>query len=274
MPELPEVETVRRGLEKLIPGATITGVDVYWEKIISPEGSVSQFQQILIGETLQAMERRGKYLIFRFQKVAMISHLRMEGKYLVTTAEEPLNKHTHVVFRLSDGRQLRYQDVRKFGRMTLVAVEDLAKAIDQLKIGPEPTETEFGLRVFQQQLQSKYQAIKPLLLSQKVVAGVGNIYADEILFRAGILPTRFSDELGTQEVRLLHQQIIAVLAEAVEAGGSTIRSYRNSLGEPGYFQQFLYVYGRKGEPCRKCGRTIEKIQFAQRGTHFCPNCQK
>lgn len=274
MPELPEVETVRRGLQKLILGATITAIDVYWEKIIASEGTVQQFRQALMGEQLQSMERRGKYLIFRFDKVAMISHLRMEGKYLVTRSDEPLNKHIHVVFQLADGRQLRYQDVRKFGRMSVVDLQELPQTLSALKLGPEPTVEEFSLEQFRQQLQKRHQVIKPLLLSQKVVAGVGNIYADEILFRSRILPTRWSDELTDMEVRVLHQYIIEVLAEAVAAGGSTIRSYKNSLGEPGYFQQSLLVYGRKGEPCHNCGQPIEKMKLAQRGTHYCPHCQK
>lgn len=273
MPELPEVETVRRGLTALIVPATIQQVEVYWDKIITPAGSSDVFKRSLIGETVKQITRRGKYLVFHFEKWAMISHLRMEGKFSVVAQNVPFEKHTHVVFDLTDGRQLRYLDVRKFGRMTLIPAEQLETYLQALPLGPEPTKTDFLFDVFRRQLSAKHQMIKPLLLSQKMVAGIGNIYADEILFRAKILPTRLSDSLTDDEVQQLHGMIIQVLEEAVQAGGSTIRTYKNSLGKPGFFQQQLQVYGRQNQPCVCCQHLIEKIKVAQRGTHFCPICQ-
>lgn len=274
MPELPEVETVRRGLMATIVPATITDVEVYWEKIITPPFSSEKFKQSLRKETIHTIERRGKYLIFLMDHWAMISHLRMEGKFVVKAKDAPLDKHTHVVFQLADGRTLRYLDVRKFGRMTLVPIHMIKDAIRLLKLGPEPVASCFRLQEFASQLTSIKRAIKPVLLEQKVVAGIGNIYADEILFRAKIMPTRASNSLTKSEVQELHKQILLVLDEAVKAGGSTIRTYKNSFGEAGFFQDYLKVYGKTNESCLECGHSIQKIKLAQRGTHYCPQCQK
>lgn len=274
MPELPEVETVRKGLEKLVLGATIKSVDVYWDRIISGSIESHAFKRLLAGEKIKEFDRRGKYIIFRFRKWALVSHLRMEGKYEVEDSSAPLKKHTHVVFHLSDGRDLRYLDVRKFGRMMLVPLgEEFSKTGIRL-LGPEPTKEAFDEIIFYAALQTKKRAIKPLLLDQTIVAGLGNIYVDETLFAAMIHPLRIASSLNESEVSRLHESIIKVLGDAVEAGGTTIRTYQNALGEAGTFQVKLAVYGKKGMPCPRCGTPIEKIKVAQRGTHFCPNCQR
>lgn len=274
MPELPEVETVRRGLEQLIVPSYITGVDVYWDKIITPPFSSRKFCEAVIGERITAIERRGKYLIFLLDHWAMISHLRMEGKYEVISHGEPLKKHTHVVFHLQDGRELRYLDVRKFGRMTLVPISTIKEVIRTLKLGPEPVLQCFHVQEFYEQLQQQKRMIKPILLEQKIVAGIGNIYADEVLFRSSIHPETPANQLSEQEVAQLHKMIITVMQQAVEAGGSTIRTYKNSLGEPGFFQEFLNVYGKTGEACVHCQTPIIKLKVAGRGTHICPQCQQ
>lgn len=274
VPELPEVETVRQGLLKLIKGSTVIGVDVYWDRIISGAIHSEDFASQLIGNRLLDIDRRGKYLLFKFDHWSMISHLRMEGKYEVSDTNEPLNKHTHVVFHLSDGRDLRYLDVRKFGRMTLVPIGEELNATGLKTIGPEPTPEAFDLAVFRKNLKQKSRAIKPLLLEQKVVAGLGNIYVDEALFQAKIHPLKPANSLKPKEVKQLHQAIIEVLNKAVLAGGTTIRTYKNALGEAGSFQVELHVYGKTNEPCINCGTPIQKIKVAQRGTHICPNCQK
>lgn len=274
LPELPEVETVKKGLEKLVLGATIKSVDVYWDRIISGSIESSEFKQLLAGEKIIEFDRRGKYIIFRFGQWALVSHLRMEGKYEVEESSVSLKKHTHVVFHLTDGRDLRYLDVRKFGRMMLVPLgEEFSKTGIRL-LGPEPTKEQFDEKTFYRTLQTKKRAIKPLLLDQTIVAGLGNIYVDEALFAAGIHPLRIANSLNETEVSRLHESIIKVLGDAVEAGGTTIRTYQNALGEAGTFQVKLSVYGKKGSPCVRCGTPIEKIKVAQRGTHFCPSCQQ
>lgn len=274
MPELPEVETVKKGLVQLVKGSIITGVDVYWDRIISGDIRSQEFSEYLIDETLVDIERRGKYLIFLFEQWAMVSHLRMEGKYEVVPTQTPLKKHTHVIFHLKDGRDLRYLDVRKFGRMTLVPLGEQNNVAGLKTLGPEPLPETFILAEFQKTLQQKKRAIKPLLLDQKVVAGLGNIYVDEALFKANIHPLRGADTLSLKEMQHLHQAIIQVLGNAVAAGGTTIRTYKNALGEAGSFQVELHVYGKTNEPCILCGTPIQKLKVAQRGTHICPNCQQ
>lgn len=275
MPELPEVETVRKGLVTLVQDKTVAEVIVRWPKIIESP-AVDTFCQELIGQAINDVERRGKFLIFEFTDFDLISHLRMEGKYEYTpkNTEVPVDKHTHVMFKFTDGSQLSYHDVRKFGRMVLVEKGQypLYKGIKQL--GPEPVEEEFSLQEFEKKLQHSSSLIKPLLLNQKVVAGLGNIYADEVLWLAKIHPQQPARTLTKKEAESLHQAIIAILAKAVRAGGTTIRSYKNALGEAGFFQVRLNVYGKTGEPCPRCETPIKKIKVAQRGTHFCPHCQK
>ncbi|WP_414839931.1 DNA-formamidopyrimidine glycosylase [Carnobacterium sp. TMP28] len=274
MPELPEVETVRQGLLNLVKETTIIGVDVYWDRIISGDIHSEDFISQLIGARLIDIKRRGKYLLFDFGHLVMISHLRMEGKYEVSDTNESLKKHTHVVFHLSDGRDLRYLDVRKFGRMTLVPKGEEFTVAGLKTIGPEPVPETFDLTLFKKILKQKSRAIKPLLLEQKVVAGLGNIYVDEALFEAKIHPLRPAHSLKPKEVEGLHRAIIEVLKKAVLAGGTTIRTYKNALGEMGSFQVELHVYGKTNEPCTNCGAPIQKIKVAQRGTHICTNCQK
>lgn len=273
MPELPEVETVRKGLNQLVAGATIMSVDVFWNRMITPPFSSERFQKELVGERIHAIERRGKYLIFLLDKWAMISHLRMEGKFTVTKTTEPYEKHTHVVFHLADGRDLRYLDVRKFGRFSLVPIDKKENYEPIMNLGPEPTLTQFNLEKFQKNLSRTGRAIKAVILDQHVVAGVGNIYADESLFRAQINPMKPANELDENESMRLREAIITVIATAVTAGGTTIRTYKNTLGEAGNFQVNLNVYGKTNQACPRCGTPIEKTKVAQRGTHYCPQCQ-
>ncbi|MGC6767460.1 DNA-formamidopyrimidine glycosylase [Enterococcus sp. LJL128] len=274
MPELPEVETVRKGLEKLVVGKTIEDVQVLWGRIIEqPEKEL--FELSLKNQTIKAVERRGKFLIFKLTDFDMISHLRMEGKYeFHESAADTLIKHTHVRFLFTDGSELRYLDVRKFGRMVLVDKEQASQYKGILALGPEPLPEVFHLKDFRRGLKKHHKAIKPLLLDQKLVTGLGNIYVDEALWEAKIHPEQPADSLKNKETEALYAAIIDVLARAVEAGGTTIRSYLNALGEAGKFQISLHAYGQTGEPCLRCGTPIQKIKVAQRGTHFCPTCQK
>ena len=273
MPELPEVETVRRGLEKLVKNKVITNVKVIYPKIIV--GDQQDFVQKLSGRKIKSIKRRGKFLLFNFNGgLTMVSHLRMEGKYFIRQADQPLEKHTHVVFSLNDEKQLRYNDVRKFGRMQLVLTANLKQLPGLTKLGPEPLSTNFKQKDFALALAKKNKAIKPALLDQTLVAGLGNIYADEVLWLSRIYPLTKCNQLETNEIKLLHTKIIQELTAAVKAGGTTIRTYTDAFENSGKFQFELHVYGREGQPCQRCGTIIKKIRVAQRGTHFCPQCQQ
>ncbi|MCP0886738.1 DNA-formamidopyrimidine glycosylase [Ligilactobacillus sp. WILCCON 0076] len=273
MPELPEVETVRRGLQSQVLKAKVAQIDVLYSKMIT--GNVDEFVKKLKGCRIEAIDRRGKYLLIRFsQGLTVISHLRMEGKYFVEKREKPVEKHTHIIFELTDGRQLRYNDVRKFGRMQLIktGTEDMVPSIK--KLGPEPTADKFDKQLFYTDLMKRKKAIKTALLDQTLVAGIGNIYADEILWLSKVNPQTPCNHLTKKETTLIREKTIEELAAAVEAGGTTIRSYIDAFQHSGSFQFNLHVYGKKGQPCERCQTPIEKIVVGQRGTHFCPNCQK
>lgn len=273
MPELPEVETVRRTLEQLVLGKTIKDVEIYWPKIIKAPEPVEQFSDALIGQTIHEIGRRGKFLIFQLDDYSLVSHLRMEGKYAVYPESEPRDKHTHVVFTFTDGYQLRYRDVRKFGTMHLFTKGEEVSKMPLLHLGPEPLSEEFTTADLANKLAKTNRKIKSVLLDQTVVVGIGNIYVDESLFRAGIHPERMASSLTLDEITRIHREVKLTLAEAVEKGGSTIRSYVNSQGQIGMFQLELFVYGRKGEPCKRCGTPLEKLVVGGRGTHICPVCQ-
>ena len=272
MPELPEVETVRRGLEKLILGKKISSVKIRYPKMIKTD--LNQFQNDLPGQVIQSMERRGKYLLFCLTDKVLISHLRMEGKYFYYPDQVPERKHAHVFIRFKDGGTLVYEDVRKFGTMELLAPDLLEAYFVSKKLGPEPREQDFDLQSFQTALAKSKKPIKSHLLDQTLVAGLGNIYVDEVLWRAQVHPARPSHSLTAVEATAIHDQTIAVLGQAVEKGGSTIRTYTNAFGEDGTMQDFHQVYDKTGQACSRCGTIIEKFQLGGRGTHFCPQCQR
>ena len=272
MPELPEVETVRRGLEKLILGKKISNINIRYPKMIKTD--LPEFQKEMPGQVIQSMGRRGKYLLFYLSDKVLISHLRMEGKYFYYPDQVPERKHAHVLIHFEDGGILVYEDVRKFGTMELLAPELLEAYFVSKKLGPEPTEQDFDLGRFKLALKKSKKPIKSHLLDQTLVAGLGNIYVDEVLWRAKVHPARISQSLSSQEARKVHDETIKVLGQAVEKGGSTIRTYTNAFGEDGTMQEFHQVYDKTGQACSRCGAIIEKIQLGGRGTHFCPKCQR
>ena len=272
MPELPEVETVRRGLEKLILGKKISSIEIRYPKMIKTD--LDQFQKEVPGQEIQSMGRRGKYLLFYLTDKVLISHLRMEGKYFYYPGQVPERKHAHIFIQFEDGGTLVYEDVRKFGTMELLAPELLDAYFVSKKLGPEPTEEDFDLEIFIGALKKSKKPIKSHLLDQTLVAGLGNIYVDEVLWKAKVHPSRASKSLSAQEARKVHDQTIEVLGQAVEKGGSTIRTYTNAFGEDGTMQDFHQVYDKAGQACSRCGTVIEKIQLGGRGTHFCPQCQR
>ncbi|MCO7175955.1 DNA-formamidopyrimidine glycosylase [Sporolactobacillus kofuensis] len=273
MPELPEVETVKRTLNDLVIGKTVKDVEVRWPNIIRRPADIHQFQKQLIGETLEDVRRRGKFLLFQFHDFVLVSHLRMEGRYRLDPENELVDKYTHIIFHFTDNTALRYRDVRKFGTMHLFRKGEEWNHLPLSKLGPEPLSSELTTQHLVAACQNTRRTIKQVLLDQTVVVGLGNIYVDESLFKAGIHPLTTACDLSTSKLEDLREAIVATLRAAVSLGGSTIRTFVNSQGHMGLFQQQLNVYGRKGEPCERCGTPIEKIKANGRGTHYCPHCQ-
>lgn len=274
MPELPEVETVRRTLKELVVHKTISHITVNWPKMIKQPDDVTQFIDALRGQEMVEVGRRGKFLILYTTDFALVSHLRMEGRYGLFKKSEPVDKHTHVIFHFTDDTELRYKDVRKFGTMHLFLKGEELNELPLSQLGTEPLSEEFTPEVLKARLAKTSRYIKSALLDQKVVVGLGNIYVDESLFRAGIHPEKIANQITDEEVIKLHKEITATLAEAVDKGGSTIRSYVNTQGQIGLFQLELFVYGRRGEDCKICGIALERTVTGGRGTVFCPECQK
>ena len=268
MPELPEVETVLRTLETKIKNKKIVDVDILYKPIIV--GDIEYFKKCLINQSFREFKRRGKYLLFVMDDITLVSHLRMEGKYYILTPNEPIDKHTHVIFTLDDGCELRYRDVRKFGRMELTSKADNYDIFKGL--GPEPFDKKFNRAYVKSFLSKKNKPIKEVLLDQSFVAGIGNIYADEILFGIKVSPFRKASELSDEEILNLIKETRLVLKAAIKKGGTTIRSYTSSLGVTGMFQLSLKCHTLK--KCPVCGSSIIKTRIGGRGTYYCPNCQK
>ncbi|NIK76971.1 formamidopyrimidine-DNA glycosylase [Paenibacillus castaneae] len=273
MPELPEVETVRRTLNELVAGKRIQSVTVRLPRIIQLPPEPEQFADALVGYTIETVERRGKFLRIIMDGLVLVSHLRMEGRYGVFPSDEPIELHTHVIFHFDDGTDLRYKDVRQFGTMHLFKKGEELTLPPLNKLGIEPLEPSFTLAALKDKLEKRSTRIKPLLLNQEHIVGLGNIYVDESLFQARIHPERTPDTLKSAEWKRLYEAIRSTLSQAVEAGGSSIKSYVNGQGEMGMFQQQLLVYGKKDEPCPVCARPIEKFTVGGRGTHICAKCQ-
>jgi len=273
MPELPEVETVKKTLKSQIIGQKIKDVLVHHEKMIK-DIPVAIFKKQLLGQHFIDIERRGKYLIFQLDDYFLLSHLRMEGKFFYNEDEFARPKHTHVEFLFENGTTLKYEDVRKFGTFHLYEKNIDLKTTNSLAIlGPEPWDKSFNVDAVAKQLHWKKMPIKSMLLSQKVVAGLGNIYVDEVLFASGIHPNRPSGELSREEMEKIIYHTRKILEKAIEFKGTTIRSFTSNHGINGEFQQFLQVHTKKDDPCPSCCDTILKIKVGGRGTYFCPVCQ-
>jgi len=274
MPELPEVETIKNTLEQLVLGKTIARVQVDLPRIIR-HPAVDEFQQIIEGKSIDAIKRRGKFLLFQLtDNWTIISHLRMEGNYGLFKSDEPVAKHTHVTFQFTDCTQLRYRDTRQFGTMDLVNTSDVANHKSIANLGIEPFDPNFTEQYLYDQIIKKQKSIKAVLLDQDIIAGIGNIYADEILFRSKVSPMVATNKLTKEDIGNICKNTKLVLKEAIKVGGSSIKSYVNGLGKMGMFQQQLLVYKQDGKPCVVCGEEIQKTRTAGRGTHYCPNCQK
>lgn len=273
MPELPEVETVRQTLRTLVLNKKIIKVEVFYNKMI--QGIKAEtFQHHLEGQRLQEIDRYGKYLIFLFQDISMISHLRMEGRYYFKPSSSPKEKHEHLIFHFDDETSLRYHDTRKFGTFEISKPGEERKASGLMKCGYEPFEEDFTVSYLKSKMGKSRRMVKTLLLDQSIVCGLGNIYVDEVLFLSRIHP----EKIGLNLTKLDYQNIILhsrnVLLKAIELGGSSIRTYVSSLGVTGRFQNELCVHMRKDLPCVKCNHNIIKIKVGGRGTYLCPRCQK
>ncbi|MBS3886462.1 MAG: DNA-formamidopyrimidine glycosylase [Dethiobacter sp.] len=274
MPELPEVETIRRGLEQLLLGREFAGVEVFYHgSLKSP--SVEELQQKLPGRRVAGIERRGKYLLLNLHDgTILVIHLRMTGKLVFSRVAASGQKHLHLIFSFADGSCLAFSDIRKFGTIWWLPKECLVELKGISSLGPEPLSADFHFPYLDRELEKRTVNIKALLLNQQFLAGLGNIYVDEILHRACVLPGRSSRSLTRTERLALFAAIRSVLEEAIVKRGTTVSDYRDAAGSAGSFQEELQVYGRRNQPCRRCGQTIERKVVAGRGTHFCPLCQR
>jgi formamidopyrimidine-DNA glycosylase len=285
MPELPEVETVRRGLQQFAVGHRIIAIEVR-----SPKQWIGD-SALVIGRMITGIERRGKLILIRLDSGTAIScHLKMTGQLLwsadlqtqvagghpsVVYIENLPNPHTRVIISCDQGATLYFNDLRKFGYFEVLDQTAEQDHVFLNKLGPEPLTDGFTVEYLTRSLRKAAKAtIKPLLLDQSVIAGLGNIYADEALFRAGIYPTRKAGQLDSEEISALYQAINETIALAIKHGGSTERDYRTAVGEKGTYQNVAQVYHRTGQPCVNCGSPIERIKLGGRSTHFCSRCQR
>jgi len=271
MPEIAEVETVRNTLKKRILNKPIKSVNVRYTKMI--ESNLEEFKKILVGRSFLDIKRRGKWLIFDLGDYYLLSHLRMEGKYFIKNHEEELNKHEHVIITFTDNTDLRYHDTRKFGRMNLIKKEELATAEEIAKQGLEPGDENLTAKYLIDKFKKKRLPIKTVLLDQTIISGLGNIYANEVLFAAGIDPLKKACDVSLEEASRIVTESNRIIKAAIKMGGTTIKSYTSSLGVTGRFQQYLCVHKREGMPCLKCGTTILNMKINGRSTYFCPKCQ-
>ena len=272
MPEIAEVETVRNTLKKRILNKPIKSVNVRYTKMI--ESNLEEFKKVLVGRSFLDIKRRGKWLIFDLGDYYLLSHLRMEGKYFIKNHEEELNKHEHVIITFTDNTDLRYHDTRKFGRMNLIKKEELATAEEIAKQGLEPGDENLTAKYLVDKFKKKRLPIKTVLLDQTIISGLGNIYANEVLFAAGIDPLKKACDVSLEEASRIVTESNRIIKKAIKMGGTTIKSYTSSLGVTGRFQQYLCVHKREGMPCLKCGTTILNMKVNGRSTYFCPKCQE
>jgi formamidopyrimidine-DNA glycosylase len=273
VPELPEVETVRRRIAPLVEGATIAGAEIVDPRLTRPV-SPSLVADALVGERIAAVERRGKYLLWRLGSGrTLVVHLRMTGSLLHFPAGDlPADAYRRATLALDTGAAVGYRDVRRFGTWELLDDGHLRPYLAS-RLGPEPLAPSFTSARLARIVAERRAPIKAVLLDQRRIAGIGNIYADEALWRARIHPRRPAGELDAAEVARLHRAVRAALRRGVELSGSTLRDYVTPDGEGGGMQHEFHVYGRLGEPCDRCGRPIERIVVGGRGTWFCPRCQ-
>ncbi len=286
MPELPEVETIKRGLNKVLKGKEISKVDILWDKTVQPD-SVLKFKKIVEGRKVLNLERRAKIiLLYLDNDISLAIHLKMTGQLIFVPKKGDLifgghptsnvqtpGPHTRLFFNFKDGTHLYFNDLRKFGWIKIL--DEKLKNKIETELGIEPLSKTFAIAKLEN-IFKRYpnRTVKQILLDQALIAGIGNIYADETCFLAGLLPWRKAETLDKKKIEKIHEQIISVLNKSLKYGGTSARDYVRSDGIPGGFAPHLMVYGRKGETCKSCKTLILKIKHASRGTHYCPKCQK
>ena len=278
MPELPEVETIRRDLEKEIIGKRIKTVEVKGKRSVRRHKTSTEFKGRLEGKKVSAVRRAGKYLLVELEGGdVLVVHLGMSGQLLrAKSAKEPLDRHTHVVVTFTQGGQLRFVDPRTFGELFVTSADELTKEVPELEhLGFDPLEDVMSWARFGMMLADRHSALKALLMDQKFVAGIGNMYSDEILFAAGLRYDRISDSLSAQEVRRLYRSMVETLTEAVKMRGSSLadEQYRDLYGETGDYQGQHQVYDREGQPCRRCRNAVVKVKVNGRSAFLCQHCQ-
>lgn len=269
MPELPEVETVKKALLKEVKGKKILSVSIYWDNIIAYP-SVKEFKEKIKNQTIKDIARRGKFLMFKLDDYYLLSHLRMEGKYIIRKKDDPIEKHQHVLFHLDNNTDLRYRDTRKFGKMYLLEKDKAFNQKPLSDLGLEPWDKNLTEEYLKQKFHKK--PIKTELLNQSIITGIGNIYADEILFLSKIDPNTLASNLKESDRKNIIDYTKIVLEKAIEKGGTTIKSYESSEGVHGGFQQNLLVHTKK--ECPICHSQIKKININGRGTYYCEKCQR
>ena len=273
MPELPEVETIKRSLSPLVAGKAIIKVEIVKDVVVAyPEASV--FADTITGARIGGLDRRGKYLLIHLDRGTLVVHLRMTGRLFYVEPQKPKEKHTHVIFTLDDNHELRFSDVRRFGRLWLFRQEENREQCGICRLGPEPFAKEFNAVYLRNVLSARKVVIKQALLDQSVVAGLGNIYVDEVLYAASIAPNRTVGEITDCEWQKLAEVIPQILEKAIQNRGTTFSDFRDGEGKAGDNFAYLKAYHREGEACSRCGGRIKRIRLAGRSSFYCPECQK
>lgn len=273
MPELPEVETVRKTLLRKLKNKTIKDINIIYPKVFENQ-DIEKIRKSIKDEKINDILRRGKWLIYKLDNYYLLSHLRMEGKYLYRPLNDQIGKHELIIFNINNEFELRYKDTRKFGKMYLIDKDKINTCEQLSKLGLEPWDEALNVKYLKDKLKNKSIPIKTSLLDQSIIAGIGNIYADEILFLSGINPHKKSNKLTNKELLKIIENTKEVLSKAIEKGGTTIRSYTSEEGVTGRFQNDLYVHKRENEKCLKCGNIIKKDVIGGRSSYYCPKCQK
>ena len=274
MPELPEVETLRLSLDRHLPGRRIVAITVRDGRLREPVRA-ARLKRLVLGRKVSALRRRAKYLLVDLEGGSvLLVHLGMSGRLSLSTPGQPLHPHDHIRFRLDDGRELRFRDPRRFGLIDVVTAAQADSDARLARAGREPLDPALNADWLHQKSRGVRRAVKTWLMDGGVLAGVGNIYASESLFRAGIRPTRRAGRVRRGEWPILLRAVRAVLRSAIRQGGTTLNDFADAEGAAGYFQVRLRVYDRGGSPCRRCGAPIRRIVLGQRSTFYCPRCQR
>lgn len=273
MPELPEVETVKETLKPKLLNRVIIDTDIHYPGIIEYP-SLEEFKNNIKNQKINSLSRKGKLIILELDNYYLLSHLRMEGKYFFKTEKDQLLKHEHVIFKLDNNTELRYHDVRKFGKMWLIEKNKINEIGPLTELGLEPWDKNLTTSYLKDKFKTKKIPIKTAILDQTIITGIGNIYANEILFMSKINPLKESNSLTEDELERIINNTKKELEAAIKKGGTTIRSYTSVDGVHGLFQQELYVHGKENKKCPNCGTIIIKEKVGGRGTYYCPNCQK